>query len=98
MPAHNVVTGQKIAAEKLERARQLRRDMTPAEAAPGQALRRNKLGRAGILTLTALHYARVHGCPLAALHSTPMAESLYRSLGFVPVADFRLLASEKVEV
>ena len=45
MPAHNLVTRQKIAAEKLERARQLRRDMTPAEAALWQALRRNKLGR-----------------------------------------------------
>ena len=45
MPACSVVTGQKIAAEKLERARQLRRDMTPAEAALWQALRRNKLGR-----------------------------------------------------
>lgn len=57
-----------------------------------------KLGLAGILTLTALRYAREHGCPLAVLHSTPMAESLYRSLGFAPVADFRLFASEKVEV
>lgn len=56
------------------------------------------LGLAGILTLTALHEARSLGCRLAVLHSTPMAEGLYRSLGFVTIAEFRLFASEEVHV
>jgi ribosomal protein S18 acetylase RimI-like enzyme len=55
-------------------------------------------GLAGTLTLTALHEARSLGHRLAVLHSTPMAESLYRSLGFETVAEFRLFASEEVHV
>jgi ribosomal protein S18 acetylase RimI-like enzyme len=55
-------------------------------------------GLAGILTLTALHEARKLGKSLAVLHSSPMAESLYRSLGFEAVAPFRLFAPEEVHI
>lgn len=51
------------------------------------------LGLARFLTLTALHEARVLGKTIAILHSTPIAQNLYRSIGFEPVADFRLFAS-----
>lgn len=57
-----------------------------------------RLGLARTLTLTALHEARSLGYRLAVLHSTPMAESLYRSLGFDTIAEFRLFASEEVHV
>lgn len=57
-----------------------------------------RLGLASILTLTALKTARTLGKNLAVLHSTPMAESLYRSLGFDTIAEFRLFASEKVHI
>lgn len=52
-----------------------------------------RLGLARALTLVALHYARDNGRRLAILHSSPMAESLYRSMGFESVAEFRLFAS-----
>jgi len=31
MPTKNIIPGQRVAKEKLDRARELRRDMTPAE-------------------------------------------------------------------
>ncbi len=57
-----------------------------------------RLGLARALTLTALHEARSLGSEVAVLHSTPMAEGLYRSIGFETVADFRLFASEEVYI
>jgi GNAT superfamily N-acetyltransferase len=57
-----------------------------------------RLGLAGILTLKALKKARTLGKNLALLHSTPMAESLYRSLGFETIAEFRLFALEEVHI
>jgi ribosomal protein S18 acetylase RimI-like enzyme len=57
-----------------------------------------RLGLARSLSLTALREARSRGYRLAVLHSSPMAEGLYRSLGFEPVAEFRLFASEEVHV
>ncbi len=44
MPIKNIVTGQKVAKAKLERAKELRREMTPAEKILWQELRANKLG------------------------------------------------------
>ena len=44
MPTKNIIPGQRVAKEKLERARELRREMTPAEKILWQELRGNKLG------------------------------------------------------
>lgn len=44
MPRRGVVSGQKVAGEKLERAREMRRAPTEAEEALWHALRRNQLG------------------------------------------------------
>jgi very-short-patch-repair endonuclease len=44
MPAKNIIPGQKVSKEKLQRSRELRRDMTPAEKILWQELRANKLG------------------------------------------------------
>ncbi len=44
MPVKNIVIGQKISAEKRERAKELRRDLTPAEKILWHELRANKLG------------------------------------------------------
>ena len=44
MPVKNVIPGQRVTKEKLQRARELRRDMTPAEKLLWQELRANKLG------------------------------------------------------
>ena len=44
MPVKNIIPGQKITKEKLQRARELRHDMTPAESLLWQELRANKLG------------------------------------------------------
>lgn len=44
MPIKNIIPGQIVTKEKLERARQLRREMTPAEKILWQKLRGNKLG------------------------------------------------------
>jgi len=44
VPARKIVTGQKISAEKLERAKQLRREMTSAEVMLWQELQGNRLG------------------------------------------------------
>jgi very-short-patch-repair endonuclease len=44
MPIKNINPGQKIKSEKLERARDLRSQMTPAEKVFWQELRTNKLG------------------------------------------------------
>jgi GNAT superfamily N-acetyltransferase len=57
-----------------------------------------RLGLARTLTLTALHQARAFGYRVAVLHSTPMAEALYRSIGFSTIAQFRLFASEEVYI
>ena len=44
MPAHNIVIGQHVDPVKVERAKELRRNMTEAEAALWQCLRANRLG------------------------------------------------------
>ena len=44
MPVKSIIPGQKVAKEKLQRARELRREMTPAEKLLWQELRANKLG------------------------------------------------------
>jgi very-short-patch-repair endonuclease len=44
MPAKNIVTGQRVTKEKLQRAKELRREMTPAEKILWEELRANKLG------------------------------------------------------
>ncbi|MCE9645782.1 MAG: DUF559 domain-containing protein [Chloroflexi bacterium] len=44
MPVKNIVHDQKVTAGKLQRARELRREMTPAETILWQELRANKLG------------------------------------------------------
>jgi very-short-patch-repair endonuclease len=44
MPVKNIIPGQSVTKEKLQRAKELRRDMTPAEKILWQELRANKLG------------------------------------------------------
>ena len=44
MPVKNIVTNQKVTKEKLQRAKELRREMTPAEKILWEELRANKLG------------------------------------------------------
>ena len=44
MPTKNIIPGQRITKEKLQRAKELRHDMTPAEKLLWQELRGNKLG------------------------------------------------------
>lgn len=44
MPIKNIIPGQRVTKEKLQRARELRRDMTSAEKILWQELRSNKLG------------------------------------------------------
>ena len=44
MPIKNIIPGQRVSKEKLQRAKELRRDMTPAEKILWQELRGNKLG------------------------------------------------------
>ena len=44
MPVKNNVTNQKVTKEKLQRAKELRREMTPAEKILWEELRANKLG------------------------------------------------------
>lgn len=44
MPVKNIIPGQKVTKEKLERAKELRRDMTPAEKLLWQEVRAKKLG------------------------------------------------------
>lgn len=44
MPLKNIITEQRVAKEKLQRAKELRREMTPAEKILWQELRANKLG------------------------------------------------------
>ena len=44
MPIKNIVTEQKVTKEKLQRAIELRREMTPAEKILWKELRANKLG------------------------------------------------------
>lgn len=44
MPLKNIIPGQTVTKEKLQRARELRRDMTSAENILWQELRGNKLG------------------------------------------------------
>ena len=44
MPVKNINPGQKVTKEKQERARELRREMTPAEKILWKELRANKLG------------------------------------------------------
>ena len=44
MPVKNIIPGQKVTKEKLERAKELRREMTPAEKLLWQEGRAKKLG------------------------------------------------------
>ena len=44
MPVKNIITNQKVTARKLQRAKELRREMTPAEKILWEELRANKLG------------------------------------------------------
>jgi very-short-patch-repair endonuclease len=44
MPVKNIIPGQRVTKEKLQRARDLRRDLTPSEKILWQELRANKLG------------------------------------------------------
>ena len=44
MPVKNIIPGQTVTKEKLQRAKELRREMTPAEKVLWQELRGNKLG------------------------------------------------------
>ncbi|MBI5298229.1 MAG: endonuclease domain-containing protein [Chloroflexi bacterium] len=44
MPVKNIIPGQHVTKEKLQRAKELRRDMTPAETILWDELRANKLG------------------------------------------------------
>jgi very-short-patch-repair endonuclease len=44
MPTKNIIPGQRVTKEKLQRAKELRQDMTPAEKILWQELRGNKLG------------------------------------------------------
>jgi very-short-patch-repair endonuclease len=44
MPIKNIIPGQRVAHEKLERARELRQEMTPVEKILWNELRGNKLG------------------------------------------------------
>src|SRR5215216_1136467 len=44
MPIKNIIPGQSVKKEKLQRAKELRRDMTPAEKILWEELRSNKLG------------------------------------------------------
>jgi ribosomal protein S18 acetylase RimI-like enzyme len=57
-----------------------------------------RMGLAGILTLHALHQMRKEGYELAVLHSTPMAESLYASLGFEKIATFYIYAKTELHI
>lgn len=44
MPIKNIIPGQRVTKEKLERSRELRSNMTPAEKVLWNELRANKLG------------------------------------------------------
>ena len=44
MPVKNIIPGQKVTKEKLERAKELRREMTPAEKLLWHQVRAKKLG------------------------------------------------------
>ena len=44
MPIRNIIPGQRVTKEKLQRAKELRHDMTPAEKILWQELRGNKIG------------------------------------------------------
>lgn len=44
MPIKNVIPGQRVTKEKLQRAKELRREMTPAERLLWQEVRAKKLG------------------------------------------------------
>jgi very-short-patch-repair endonuclease len=44
MPVKNIIPGQRVTKEKLQRAKELRREMTPAEKILWNELRANKLG------------------------------------------------------
>jgi very-short-patch-repair endonuclease len=44
MPVKNIIPGQAVTKEKLQRARELRHDMTPAEKILWDEVRANKLG------------------------------------------------------
>ena len=51
-------------------------------------------GLASVLMVEVMKVAREAGQKLVVLHSSPLAENLYKRLGFVPVTQFHLYASE----
>jgi very-short-patch-repair endonuclease len=55
MPVKNIVRGQKISPEMLERAKELRSAMTPAEKILWKRLKANRLN--------GLHFRRQQVCP-----------------------------------
>ncbi|MEJ2511796.1 MAG: GNAT family N-acetyltransferase [Anaerolineales bacterium] len=57
-----------------------------------------RMGLARLLTLHALHEMRKEGYEIAVLHSTPMAETLYASMGFEKQVDFYLFASTNTHI
>jgi ribosomal protein S18 acetylase RimI-like enzyme len=52
-------------------------------------------GLASVLMVETMEAARQAGQKLAVLHSSPLAENLYKRLGFVTVTEFHLYASEE---
>lgn len=54
------------------------------------------LGLASILMVEAMKFAKADGYKLAVLNSSPLAEELYKRLGFITVTSFRLFASASV--
>jgi GNAT superfamily N-acetyltransferase len=57
-----------------------------------------RMGLAKTLTIYALHEMQKEGYEIAVLHSTPMAESLYESIGFEKLADFYLYAKTELHL
>jgi GNAT superfamily N-acetyltransferase len=55
-------------------------------------------GLARRLSETALDFCRGQGIPVMELHASLQAEPLYRSMGFVPTSEFRMVLDPSVEV
>jgi predicted N-acetyltransferase YhbS len=51
-------------------------------------------GLASVLMVETMKAARKVGQKLVVLHSSPLAENLYKRLGFVTITQFRLYASQ----
>jgi hypothetical protein len=65
MPVKNIIPCQKINPEKLQRSRELRKEMTPAEKTLWQRLRGDKLG--------GFHFRRQQTCPEPVEGSLPVS-------------------------